>query len=776
MTLSEDIQKKPTQSRIKNLKTRLLNERNEVCIERALLLTESYKKTEGEHPQIRFSEAFKHILENMTIFIQDDELIVGNRASKPKGGPLFPEIRVDWMENDLATISTRQVQPNYLSEENYKKIIEEVIPYWKNRTVRSKWMESLSQDELLLKEITNIVFVSEVEMINGIGHLVLNHKKILTKGLKALIEESKQRIQFFQNKNEPEKVNLLKAAIISAEAAINFAKRYSKLASDMAEKETDEIRKQELERIAEICNWVPENPARNIYEAIQTIWFNQLLVQIEQGGVSISVGRMDRFLYPYYEEAIETGTEKEFIQELIECLFIKMSEINNVLLTMGLIAGEGPPTAQALCIGGLDENGNDITNDLTYVILEAYGDVQTYQPNFSIRVSEKSPQEFLEKVAEHVINGAMMAFFGDKVIIEAMQKRGFDQKDAIDYGIAGCVEANAQGKTFGSTNSNQFNAPLCLELALKKLQEVNSFDDVLKAYQKEMEYYTKIMVGTMYHLDKTFAENVPAPYVSLNIDDCIQKGQDVTQGGARYNFSGPQLIGLATVADSLATIKKFVFDEPSFTLDEIKKILKKNFRKNKEIQQMFINKSPKFGNDNDYVDELARLIAKMYADEIIKHKNFRNGYFIPGVYSTTFYLAFGSFLEATADGRRKGKPVANGVGASNNMDVLGPTALIKSAAKIDQTELMNGTVLNMRFHPHAIDNKHLVDLVRTYFDLGGSQIQFNVISPEILRDAQENPENYKGLLVRIAGYSVLFTKLSKAAQDEVISRTELKCI
>ncbi|MHA1298590.1 MAG: glycyl radical protein [Candidatus Helarchaeota archaeon] len=776
MTISKDFQQKSLLKRTKQLKERLLNERNEICIERARLLTESYRKTEGEHPYIRFSKAFKNILENMTIFIQDDELIVGNRTSKPKGGPLYPEIRVDWIESDIDTISTRKTQPQFISEPDIRELKEEIIPYWKDKTIRSKWIKSMSHDERLMKELTNVVFVSEVQMINGIGHLVLNHEKIIKRGLKNIIEEIKERKDYFKSQNDLEKVSFLDAAIISAEAAILFAKRYSKLALNLAAKEHDEIRKAELEKIAEICNRVPENPASSFYEALQSLWFNQLLVQIEQGGVAISVGRMDKILYPYYKKDLENGKiTPEQAQELIECFFIKMTEINNVLLTMGLIAGEGPPTAQNLIIGGIDEDGKDITSDLSYIILEAFGNIHTYQPNFSVRISKKTPLDFLKRVAQHIIQGKMMALFGDEVIIEAMRKKGFSEQDARDYGIAGCVEPNAPGMTFGSTNSNQFNAPLCLDIALKKLEDASSFEDILNAYKKEMEYYTKVMIDTMYHLDKTFAENIPSPYISINIDNCIENGKDVTQGGAKYNFTGPQLIGLASVADSLATIKKFVFDEPTFTLDEIKKILKKNFRKNKDIQQMFINKAPKFGNDDDYVDTIAREIAKIYADEVSRHENYRGGHFNPGLYSTTFYLAFGSFLEATADGRRKGNPIANGVGASNNMDINGPTALIKSAAKIDQTELMNGTVLNMRFHPQAIEDKHLVDLVRTYFDLGGSQIQFNVVSPEILRDAQEHPEDYKGLLVRIAGYSVLFTQLSKAAQNEIISRTELKC-
>lgn len=776
MTLTKDFHNNVTFSRTQKLKKRLLDERNEICIERARYLTESYKETEEEHPYIRFSKGFKNILENMTIFIQDDELIVGNRTSKPKGGPLYPEIRTDWIVTDIITgnISKRLVQPQYISEDDINELKENIVPYWKDKTIRQKFIQNL--DDKLREELVNIVFVSEVQMINGIGHLVLNHDKVIKRGLKNIIEEAKERKKYFLKKNEKEKATFLDALIISTEAAIQFAKRYSNKASELADQEKDEIRKKELEKIAEICARVPENPARTFYEALQALWFNQLIVQIEQGGVAISVGRMDKILYPYYKKDLEEAIiSREEAQELIECFFIKMSEINNVLLSMGIIAGEGPPTAQNLIIGGIDEEGNDITNDLSYIILDAYASIHTFQPNFSVRVSQQSPPEFLEKVADYIIQGTMMALFGDETIIEALENVGYSKEDAKNYGIAGCVEPNASGLTFGSTNSNQFNAPLCLEIALKKLENADSFEEVIDAYRKELNYYTDVMVRTMYALDKTFAENIPAPYISMNIDNCIQKGLDVTQGGAKYNATGPQLIGLSTTADALTAMKKFVFDEPTFTFDEMKNILKKNFRKNEEIRQLLLNKSPKFGNDNDYVDNIAREIANLYADEISRHKNFRGGNFNPGLYSTTFYMAFGSFLEATADGRRAGIPIGNGVGATNNMDKLGPTALIKSAVKIDQKKLPNGTVLNLRFHPDSIRRNNLVDLVNTYFQLGGSQIQFNIISPEILKDAQENPENYKGLLVRIAGYSVLFTQLSKAAQDEIIDRTELTC-
>ncbi|MFX1452404.1 MAG: pyruvate formate lyase family protein, partial [Promethearchaeota archaeon] len=666
MTLVKDFSDKKAQSRTKKMKERILNERHEICIERARLLTESYKKTEGEHPYIRFSKAFKNVLENMTIFIQNDELIVGNRTSKPLGGPLYPEIRVDWIQSDIDTISEREIQPQYISEEDKRELKELILPYWQDKTIQYKFTQKM--DEQMRQDYTNMVFISEVQMINGIGHLVLNHEKIITRGIKDIIEEAKKRRDSFYNNDETEKATFLDALIISSQAAINFAKRYSKRATEMAEIEKDEIRKQELQKIAEICDWVPENPARTFYEALQSLWFNQLLVQIEQGGVAISVGRFDKILYPYYKKDLEKGliTTKK-AQELIECFFLKMAEINNVLLSMGIIAGEGPPTAQNLIIGGIGEDGNDITNDLSYITLDAYANIQTYQPNFAVRISKESPPKFLELVAKYVIQGTMMALFGDEVIIQAMINKGYNKKDAMDYAIAGCVEPNAPGLTFASTNSNQFNSPLALDYALKKLKKADTFDDIMNAYKKELRYYTKIMVEIMRLLDETFAENIPSPYISMNVDNCIQNGQDVVQGGAKYNFTGPQLIGLSTTADVLSSIRKFVFDEPTFTLDEVKKILKKNFRKNKEIRELFINKAPKFGNDDDYVDKIACEIAEIYANEISQYKNYRGGYFNPGLYSTTFYMAFGSFLEASADGRKAADPLGNGVGPSNNM-------------------------------------------------------------------------------------------------------------
>ncbi|MHA1269888.1 MAG: glycyl radical protein [Candidatus Helarchaeota archaeon] len=760
-------------SRTKRMKKRLLNQRHEICIERAKLITESYKKTEGEHSYIRFSKAFRYILEKMTIFIQEDELIVGNRTSKPLGGPLYPEIRVDWIESDIDTISSREIQPQYISKDELDEL-KEIIPYWKDKSIRYKYLQSL--DEEMRDAVMNMVFITEVQMINGIGHLVLNHEKIITRGLSAIIKEIEKRRDYFRSINEDNKVVFLDSVIISARAVIEFAKRYSKLAYTMAKDEKNDQRRIELEKISQICDWIPENPARSFYEALQSLWFNQLVVQIETGGVAISVGRLDKILYPYYKKDLETGViTRDMAQELIECLFIKMTEINNIILNMGITAGEGPPTAQNLIIGGIDEDLKDITNPLTEIILDAYANIHTFQPNFSIRVSKKSPKEFLTKVAEYIIQGKMMALFNDELIIEAMIEKGFDLKDARNYAIAGCVEPNAPGLTFGSTNSNQFNTPLCLELALKKIKSSDSFQEIIDEFKNEMEYWTNIMVKAMWFMDKIYAENIPSPYISLNIDNCIQNGLDVTQGGAKYNFTGPQLIGLATVADSLATIKKFVFDEKIITLDEIITFMKKNYRGYKEIQEKIINRIPKFGNDDNYVDEIAVMIAEMYADTISKHKNYRGGYFNPGLYSTSFYMAFGSFLNATPDGRKAGRPISNGIGPSNNMVKYGPTEIINSAAKINQKKLANGTVLNLRFNPNAIRPEILASLIRSYFELGGFQIQFNIISSEILKDAQKNPENYRGLLVRIAGYSVPFTELSYQLQNEIISRTELHC-
>ncbi|MBD3194672.1 MAG: formate C-acetyltransferase/glycerol dehydratase family glycyl radical enzyme [Candidatus Lokiarchaeota archaeon] len=782
--------------RIKELKDRIISTPHEICIERAFLFTESYKSTRGKSPVFRFAKAMDHFLSNMTIRIWENEYLIGNRTTKFVGTPLFPEIRVDTIEQDLNTYETRFIQQLKISEEDKKVLKEEIIPYWKNNeeTLHDRFLSYLEPD--LKSIIDKLLFTVEVQFTNGIGHFFPGHHNVFKYGFNGLIDKVSERLNNL-NIDDPdysEKYDFLNSTLIILIAVKNFIKRFANLAKKKARLEIDELRKTELEDISQICDNISENPPDSFKEALQLIYFNQLICGLEDGGFGISVGRLDQDLYPFYKQDIlEHKISNEEVRFLLKCFYIKLTSLWNYIFALGANAGEGPPLAENLTIGGLDKNGNDATNELSYLILEAYKELKTVQPTFSIRIHSKTENEFLENVYKAIKSGTSLALFNDDLMISSLMERGFSLQDAREYAPIGCVEPQHPYKSFGSTNSNQFNIVKCLELALnngidlfsrkqygKQINySIDTYSDLWNAFKVQVVYFIKKMTEAMYFLDKAIAELTPQPFLSTTTDNCIEHAKDVTRGGAIYNFTGPQLIGLATVADSLAVIKKIVFEDKLLKLEELTQILKKNFRgtyknkRGKEWRSIFINKVPKFGNDEDYVDNIAKDIAKLFCDTISKHNNYRGGKFNPGIYSTSLHLAFGAFTGASADGRKSRDPLSNGVGPTHGRDKLGPTAILNSVKKLRNDLMTNGNSLIIAFHPNSMKMETFLPLIKAYFEKeGGFQIQFNVVGKETLCKAQLNPENYKGLVVRIAGYSVYFTELSKAAQDEIIARTE----
>ncbi len=768
----------------------------EICIERAVLFTESYRKTKGEVPVIRFAKAIVHLLEKMTIQIWDNEFIVGNRCSKYVGTPLYPEIRIDTLEEDYESYENRSAQKFFLSEDERKILFEDIFPYWKNedQTVRDRFLGYITIEEREM--IEKLIFIVDAELINGVGHFLPGHENVLKHGINGLIRKSEEKIKNLSslNQNFDEELTFLKTLIIVYNGVREFIRRFSNLAHEKAKIEVKLERQNELYEISEICKNISENPPKSFKEALQLIYFTHLICGLEDGGFAISIGRLDQYLYSYYiKDKNEGKINPNEAQFLIECFFIKLSSLWNYLPTKGIVASEGPPIAENLSIGGVDRDGNDATNELSCLILDSYASLKTVQPTFSVRIHENTSDDFLVKVGEAIKSGASIALFNDEVIIKGLQNRGFTLGDAREYAPVGCVEPQHPYKSFGSTNSNQINIVKCLELALNsgidmftrrkygvsENIEINSYEDLWNAFKNELNYFIKIMVSIMFSLDKAIAELTPKPFLSATIDDCIGKAVDITKGGAIYNFTGPQLIGFATVVDSLAVIKKMVFDDKLLQFEELVEMLKRNYkgiyqgRTGKEWREYFINKVPKFGNDNDYVDSIAVEVAKLFCDEISKHANYRGGIYNPGIYSTTFHLAFGMFTAASADGRKSRDFLSNGVGPSQGRDISGPTAILNSIKKLENELITNGTSLILAFHPNTFKNNMFVPLIKSFFQAnGGLQIQFNVIGKEILCNAQQNPKNYQGLVVRIAGYSVLFAELSKRAQDDIIARTQ----
>ncbi|NVM17834.1 MAG: formate C-acetyltransferase/glycerol dehydratase family glycyl radical enzyme [Candidatus Lokiarchaeota archaeon] len=788
----EQISPHDYKERVLRLKKRVVSQPHELCIERARLFTESYKTTKDEPQNIRFAKAMYHLLTKMTLKIWKDEFIVGNRCTKFVGTPLYPEVRVDTLEQDLESYNNREIQRFLLTEDDKKFLKEEVIPYWKNEeeTVKSRFDSYLNPE--LTELMLNLLYVVDTHMTNGVGHFFPGHHNVLKRGFNGLIQKAIDKKKEFSQ--DQEKLDFLESVIIILKGAQKFIQRFSNLAAELAEQEKIITRKNELMEISEICSNISYNPPNSFKEALQLIYFTHIISGLEDGGFAISIGRLDQVLYPYYvREKERGGITNDEIQFLIECFYLKLSTLWNYVMHKGIVAAEGPPIAENLTIGGVDRDGNDATNELSYLLLNAYNNLKTVQPAFSVRVHEKTSDDLVIKTGEAIKSGASIALFNDLVMIPGLNDLGYSLGDAREYAPIGCVEPVHPCKSFGCTNATQMNIVKVLELTLNNgtdmftrkeygihnSKEITSFHDLWDEFSKQLKYFVKSMVKTMYFLEKTIAELSPQPFLSATTDDCIDKGLDITNGGAKYDFTTTQLIGLATVADSLAVIKKVVFEDKLLSLEALITMLSKNYRgtyngkKGEEWRQFFIHKIPKFGNDNDFVDHIARDVANLFCEEILKHNNYRGGKYNPGIYTTSFHLAFGVFTAASADGRKSRDSLSNGIGPTNGMDKNGPTAILNSIKKLENELMTNGNSIILAFHPNTLKMELFVPLIRTYFvENGGFHVQFNVLEKQTLCDAQRNPEEYQGLVVRIAGYSVLFTEISKPAQDDIIARTQ----
>jgi len=782
----------PLRSRIDRLRWRIIDAPMEVCIERARYLTESMSRNWDAHPLERMSLALEHILSNITTIIRDDEIIVGCRTSKLKGAPLFPENKSRWIEGDLECFDTRALQTALITTEEKRELRESILPFWRGKTVEDVMEARMPED--VTADMDKYIFTMMLEITYGIGHFTMDHAKVLSRGLRGTIEEAKNKLGALpSSKDAREKKIFYEAVIRSCNAAIIFARRYSALAAAMAEKEKDPARASELRGIARVCGRVPEHPAESFHEAVQSMYFIHLIAQIESGGNSISLGRIDQVLYPYYRADRDAGRiTPEKARELLSLIFIKTNEIWNVLEEAFIPGGEGTQgkTTQNVTVGGIGIDGNDATNELSYIGLDAYADVRTVQPNFGVRLSSKAPQDFFRKAADYARDGVLLHMFNDDAIVKSLVRGGLTLEDARDYGVCGCLEPNAQGKTFGSTFAVQFNGIKCVELALSNgidnifgylsgietgdPAEFKNFDDLWNAYDAQMRHFIAQMVKGMSVLDRAIAENVPSPFASAMIDGCLDKGIDLTAGGAIYNSTGVQLMGFANIVDSLFAVKKGVFEENRCTMAELAAMLSEDWQDADETRAYFLRRIPKYGNDNDEVDAMAIRVMDHYCDVLAAHSNYRGGAFWPGIFSVGFHISFGAFTGATPDGRYAGDVLGNGITPTTGNAISGPTALMNSVAKLPVTRVYNGANLNMRFQGKRMKSEHLMALVKAYMEKGGVQVQFNMVDSETLKEAQRFPEKHRDLFVRVSGYSAEFTGLSEIAQDEIISRTEFE--
>ncbi len=829
-------------SRIQKLVDDLYSKTPEIEPARGVLITESYKMTEDLPVIRRRSAAFAHILKNLPIVIRDNELVVGSATVVARSCQIFPEFSYEWLEAELDTISTREADPFYISEET-KKTFRELFPYWKGKTC-SDLAKANMLPEAFEAFAEHSVYTPGNYFYNGIGHVSVAYNKVLSKGYRGIIADAAAQIEKLDATDADyiNKTNFLTAVIESCEAAIEFAHRYSRLATEMAAKEKDSERREELEKIAKNCSRVPEFPATSFYEACQTFWFVQLLIQIESNGHSISPGRFDQYMYPYYKKDIESGKITiEQAQELIDCIWIKLNDISKVRDSLSAAGFAGYGAFQNLIVGGQNVHGLDATNDLSYMCLEASMHVPLPQPSLSIRVWNGSPESLLIKAAALTRLGTgLPAYYNDEIIIPSIMSRGVSLEDARDYCIIGCVEPQKSGKTDGWHDAAFFNMCRPLELVFSRgmdkgrrvgvdtgdVAEMKSFEEFYNAYKTQQTYMIKLMVNACNAVDLAHASRCPLPFESSMVDDCIGRGKSLQEGGAIYNFTGPQGFGIANNTDGLVAVKKLVFEDKTVSMSELRDAISANYgygisgepaerataeiatllakqgmditseaiktiydevttcasldertkARYREIKRLIDETCPKYGNDIYDVDMFARDVANSYTKEVEKYKNPRGGVYQAGLYPVSANVPLGATTGATPDGRLAYTPLADGIGPASGRDVKGPTATANSVAKLEQGVASNGTLLNQKFHPSALVGMtglaKFVALIRSYFDQKGMHVQFNVVTRETLLDAQAHPEKYKTLVVRVAGYSALFTSLSRSLQDDIINRTE----
>ncbi len=819
--------------RIGRLKDNLYKKMPEIESSRAKLITESYKMTEGEPIVTRRAKAFLHILQNIPIIIRDEELIVGSTTLAPRGCQTYPEFSYEWLEAEFDTVATRKADPFYISEEA-KKEIAEADKYWKGKTTSELATAYMAPEAI--RAINHNMFTPGNYFYNGVGHVTVHYDWVLAVGFKGIAAKAKKALDAlnFGDAEYARRSHFLNAVIMSCEAAIIYAKRYAALAREMAAKESNSRRKAELLRIADNCENVPENGARDFWEACQSFWFVQQLLQIESSGHSISPGRFDQYMYPYYSKDIESGKiTREFAQELIDCIWIKLNDLNKCRDAASAEGFAGYSLFQNLIVGGQNAEGVDVTNDLSFMCITASLHVQLPQPSLSIRVWNNSPHDLLIHAATLTRTGVgLPAYYNDEVIIPSLMSRGLTLEDAREYNIIGCVEPQKAGKTEGWHDAAFFNMCRPLELVFSDgmdkgelvgvhtgdVTKFKTFDEFYDAYKKQMNYAISLLVNADNAIDVAHATLCPLPFLSGMIEDCIGRGKSVQEGGAIYNFTGPQGFGIANMADSLYAIKTLVFDKREVTLAEYKQALEDNYGKGLDAEKAQkvvaevvrelaaagrkiseteiaaavsslikgsdkydkllekIDAVPKYGNDIPEVDAFARDVEYTYAKPLETYKNPRGGMFQAGMYPVSANVPLGAQTGATPDGRLAGKPVADGVSPSAGKDVHGPTAAANSVARLDHYIASNGTLFNQKFHPSALSGRqgleNFVALIRSYFDQKGSHMQFNVVSRETLLDAQKYPEKYKHLVVRVAGYSAFFTTLSRSLQDDIINRTE----
>jgi formate C-acetyltransferase len=782
-----------TNERVKRLRQQSLDAPPTLSAERAALMTEFYQTHAGlVSVPVRRALSFQYLMEHKTITIGEGELIVGEKGPAPKATPTYPELCCHTLK-DLDILDSREKISFAVSPEARKLYAETIIPFWQGKTMR----------ELIFQEMTEAwqdtyeagIFTEFMEQRSP-GHTVLDDK-IYHKGMrdfKADIQRSLERLDYLNDPDAYAKQEELKAMDICADALIRFAERHAERAQELAQEEQDPQRKQELERIAEVCARVPAHPPRDFWEALQYYWFVHLGVTTELNPWdSFNPGHLDQHLTPFYERGLAEGTlTREQAEELLQCLWVKFNN-QPAPPKVGVTAAESSTYTDFAQIntGGIKADGADAVNEVTYLILDVIEEMRLLQPSSSVQVSKKNPDRFVKRAARIIRTGfGQPSVFNTDLVVQELVRQGKSVVDARCGGTSGCVEAGA----FGKENYNltgYFNLPKVLEITLhngvdprtdKRIgletgnpTQFETFDELFAAYQKQLDHFIDIKIRGNNVIERLYAQYMPAPFLSLLLDDCIAKGKDYHDGGARYNTSYIQGVGLGSITDAMTALKHHIFEQKMLTMQELLEVLDDDFEDHERVRQLLLNKTPKYGNDDDYADEVMVALFDAYYDAIDGRPNTKGGEYHIDMLPTTCHVYFGSVIGATPDGRKAGVPLSEGISPVQGADRRGPTAVLRSVAKMDHART-GGTLLNQKFTPQLLQDESgldkLVQLIRTYFRLDGHHVQFNVVDAATLRAAQANPEQYRDLIVRVAGYSDYFCDLGQALQDEIIARTE----
>ena len=795
--------------RICLIRENILNTLPSVDINRAVIFTNAHKENTSMPLVMRNAIALKKMFEDLPISIRDNELIVGSPTLQPRACQVFPEVQSGWLGAELDKLSTRELDPLLLGQEDKKILEEEVLPFWKGKTINErvycqldrKTKDFLYKDPNVYPTQPSCLIDNFSLLEKGIGTVVPNYEKILNNGVDKIIEEIEKAEESLTitNPQNISKKTFYEAAKIVLRGLVRFAERYSILAMEMAKNEPDIVRKSELEQIAKICSKVPAQRPSTFYEAIQCFWFIHLAVRMEMSGHSLSPGRFDQYMYEFYEndKTTEEETKKQKALELVECLFLKFSELMLLVSTSTSRLYAGVPQWQNLNLGGKKSNGEDATNDLSYICLKAMSELLLVQPDISVRIHSQTPTKFLREACRLAKLGTgHPKFYNDELITLSMAAKGLSLEESRDYSIMGCVEPRAKGEGVHITGGF-VNMPLALVLALHngalpgtnkvlgpatgKIEDFDTFEKLEEAVRTQMGKMIEHLFIINSYGEKAYSEIIATPFLSSLTPGCIEQGKTLQEGGAKYNF-GPavNMIGVTDAGDSMYAIKKVVYEDKMITLEELVDVLDNNFVGHEDLRAYLLYRIDKYGNDKDGPDTCVRNIVHMGNDLVMNYKNIFGGQADAGIIPVTSGIAFGKVIGALPSGRKSGDPYADSASPMPGMDVNGPTAMLCSVGKMDAAKMRNGTLLNIKINPLAVSSEEglarLENLIRGGFDAGVWHMQINCISAETLRDAQRKPQEYKNLLVRVAGYSAFFVNLHSEVQEDIIKRTEFCAI